>query len=55
MSAIICVLGPIMGTENQRHSNPDELGENDRTGDEPNPSGKSPKEKDERDSAKKRD
>jgi hypothetical protein len=41
-----------MGTENPRNPNPDDLDENERTGDEPNPSGKSPKEKGERDSAK---
>jgi hypothetical protein len=32
-----------MGNENPSNPNPDELGENERTGDEPNPSRKSPK------------
>jgi hypothetical protein len=33
-----------MATENPQNPNPDKLGEHERTGNEPNPSGKSPKE-----------
>jgi hypothetical protein len=40
-----------MGTEDPQNPNPDELNEDSRTGDEPNPSGKSPREKREPNSA----